>query len=1182
MTIPNAPTPDLPALLSVLTRDRLVEIGRALGVSVPASARKERQVEVLLGSGQLGFGPLLSALHRDELKAACRGLGLDDAERSRPVLAARLLQARGELAEPPASIFDAGTETRELPRAGDVVRVRHRQYLVEAVTPPAEPWLQRGPVAAHRVRMVGLDDDNQGRLLEVLWELELGARVLPLESHGLGRPERLDPPRRFGAYLATVRWHGVTATDSRLFQAPFRAGLQLMNHQLVPLERALELPRANLFIADDVGLGKTIEAGLVLQELRLRQRVDFVLVACPAAICLQWRDELWKRFGLHFEVMSRDFVARRRQERGFAVNPWATHARFIVSHGLLRRPEYREPLLRHLGERARKSLLILDEAHVAAPATASRYAVDSRITHVIRDVAPRFENRLFLSATPHNGHSNSFSALLELLDPQRFTRGVPVAATQRDRVMVRRLKSDLQALGTESFPRRHVVRIELEHQDGRWTAAAHDSLAPDAPPERRALGDAEPFELVLAEKLAAYTELVKTPRRSGRVVLIRLQQRLLSSVEAFCRTLRLHAEHVDVERGGVERSGTSTLPFEDIDDDSHGLDDDELEARDAAQVAALSRRLEAPSETARRLLAEMLDLAERHRDAADAKARALLGWIREHQCPAAGLGGKPTPAERRWSERRVIVFTEFGDTLRHLERLLGAAFEGTERGGERVMSFRGGMSDARREDVQRAFNGPPDEHPVRVLLATDAAREGVNLQGWCADLFHYDVPWNPARLEQRNGRIDRTLQSSPDVRCHYFVYPQRPEDRVLDALVRKVDVIRREVGSLGTVLFDQIENVLAGGIDSTTAERIERAETAGGRRETAREELESQRQLRVLGRQIDRAGSILNRSRELAGFRPELLRRTLDEALALTGAGALTSAAEGSFQLPELPDSWQPTLDTLRPRRERDEPFWEWRKRPPLPVVFEPPTRLREDRVHLHLEHPLVKRLLGRFLAQGFSAHDLARVSALRDPENALVHAVLFGRLSLFGPGAARLHDQLVTVAAPVFEPGEPGHLEPLDEAAERRLVDRLWRLLEAADAEGAPEAVHRRLLAQTEEVFPALWAHLRTEADSLAHQAEDRLGARGRQEAAELRELLESQRKALEREVARQLSFEFTETERDQRRQWENDRRHMAERLERIDREIEAEPPQLEALYRVTLRRLEPVGLVYLWPASR
>ena len=140
-----------------------------------------------------------------------------------------------------------------------------------------------------------------------------------------------------------------------------------MAHQLTPLRKALQLPRANLFIADDVGLGKTIEAGLVAQELLLRQRVDFMLIVCPPSVCLQWRDEMQKRSGLHFEIMSRPFIGRRRQERGFGMNPWGTHTRFIISHALLlRHPEYRDPLLQHIGERAAKSLLILDEAHVAA------------------------------------------------------------------------------------------------------------------------------------------------------------------------------------------------------------------------------------------------------------------------------------------------------------------------------------------------------------------------------------------------------------------------------------------------------------------------------------------------------------------------------------------------------------------------------------------------------------------------------------------------------------------------------------------------------------------------------------------------------------------------------------------------------------------------------------------------
>lgn len=248
--------------------------------------------------------------------------------------------------------------------------------------------------------MTCLDDDSQGRPLSVIWERELGARVIRPSQSGLGTPAALDEPRRFAAYLHALKWSSVTATDARLFQAPFRAGIHLLDHQLTPLKKALELPRVNLFIADDVGLGKTIEAGLVMQELMLRQRVDRVLIVCPASVTLQWRDEMQKRFGLNFEIFNRDFVSRRRQERGFQVPVWGTHSRFIVSYQTLRRSEYFEPLKTLLDEKGRhKSMLVLDEAHVVAPASSSRYAIDTDTTRSIRSLADHFEHRLFLSAT---------------------------------------------------------------------------------------------------------------------------------------------------------------------------------------------------------------------------------------------------------------------------------------------------------------------------------------------------------------------------------------------------------------------------------------------------------------------------------------------------------------------------------------------------------------------------------------------------------------------------------------------------------------------------------------------------------------------------------------------------------------------------------------------------------------
>ncbi len=360
-------TPTPVSVLSTLTQPRLLELARGLGVTIPSSGRKDAQIARLLESARLPLPALLGHLYRDELRAACREHALPEDSRSRNELAGHLLDAAGlpRSRDTIPPLF-ASTDPGDTPKAGAVVIVRRRTYLVDRVYNP------KSPGEATRVSLICLDDDNQGRRTEVLWELELGARVLSEREHGLGHTDRLDKPRTFSAYYNALRWNMVTATDARLFQAPFRAGVQLMHHQLTPLKRALELPRANLFIADDVGLGKTIEAGLVMQELLLRNQIDTVLIVAPASVCPQWQREMSTRFGQGFELYNRAFVQRRRQDRGFGVNPWVTHARFVISYQTLRRPEYKEPLHQMLREGRRRTLLILDEAHTAAPSSSSR------------------------------------------------------------------------------------------------------------------------------------------------------------------------------------------------------------------------------------------------------------------------------------------------------------------------------------------------------------------------------------------------------------------------------------------------------------------------------------------------------------------------------------------------------------------------------------------------------------------------------------------------------------------------------------------------------------------------------------------------------------------------------------------------------------------------------------------
>lgn len=191
------------------------------------------------------------------------------------------------------------------------------------------------------------------------------------------------------------------------------------------------MPRVNLLVADDVGLGKTIEAGLVLQELIIRHRARRVLIVCPAALQIQWHDQMHDKFGLEFRIVDSALMKRLRRERGIHVNPWSHFPRLITSIDFLKRDRplrlFREVLPTE-GEQAPPrcfDLLIVDEAHNVAPSGRARYAIDSLRTAAIRLLAPNFEHNLFPTATPHNGYVESFSALLELLDNQRFARGVP-------------------------------------------------------------------------------------------------------------------------------------------------------------------------------------------------------------------------------------------------------------------------------------------------------------------------------------------------------------------------------------------------------------------------------------------------------------------------------------------------------------------------------------------------------------------------------------------------------------------------------------------------------------------------------------------------------------------------------------------------------------------------------------
>ena len=615
-------------------------------------------------------------------------------------------------------------------------------------------WLSQGADKLGKdlnvLQLSCIEDDAQGEEARVIWDAEVAAHSMTDSLWGSIGSVGTDTAATFSAWLKTVDWNSTSVADKGLFQAPFRAGIRLDPYQLAPLQKALDLPRVNMLIADDVGLGKTIEAGLVLREMLLRGRVNFVVIACPPSMIMQWHEELGQKFGIAATVLDRNYLAQVRRRRGFGTNPWASGSCFLVSHRLLADETYASGLREILGPMRSNSMLILDEAHHAAPASGSRYAIDSQFTKAVRDIAQGFEHRLFLSATPHNGHSNSFTALLEILDPHRFTRGVPVETADLEPVMVRRLKSDLRALG-EHFPERVVEEVKI---DGLQSDAADLRLS-------------EMLESYGAMRDARLHAMSPRERAEGKLVFSGLQQRLLSSPEAFKKTLEVHLRAMKAPTA-AERStlGSMATAFADgrevdgLDEDdlnysAAGIDDvdDDPSLVIAATKAGLAGATEPAVEDEKTFVKSMLEEARKASLKPDARVRWMASWIRQNMTTTG-----------RWNDRRLIVFTEYQDTRLWLQNRLLELLDDLDPE-IHVASLTGATSPDERERIKFAFNCNPAESPLRLLLCTDAAREGINLQKGCHDLVHFDLPWNPSRLEQRNGRIDRKLQPAPTVFC---------------------------------------------------------------------------------------------------------------------------------------------------------------------------------------------------------------------------------------------------------------------------------------------------------------------------------------------------------------------------------------------------------------------------------
>lgn len=1048
------------------------------------------------------------------------------------------------------------------PEVGQLVEVRRRRYVVNDVI---QSSLQTSGLSLtsqarhHLVTLTSLDDEGLGEELQVIWELEPGAHAY--DESGLPDIRALDSPHRLDAFLNAVRWGAIASVNDRTLQAPFRSGIEIEDYQLDPLVRALQMPRANLLIADDVGLGKTIEAGLVVQEMILRYRVQRVLVVCPAALQIHWREQMRDKFGLDFRIVDSRLMKTLRRRRGIHVNPWTHFPRLITSIDFLKRDRpmrlFRETLPGNgaVSYPRKYDMLIVDEAHNVAPAGSGRYAIDSLRTAAIRTIAPHFEHRLFVTATPHNGYKESFSALLELLDNQRFARGVDPDPEQLARVMVRRLKSDLPPDwdGSPRFPERRIQVLEVRYSEE----------------EHRIHGLLQRYTRLRREHVADAVE-----RTASEFVLKLLKKRLFSSPAAFAHTLAQHKTTVteprrrDASKGLLRRPSPGVLrSMLEAAEESYN-DDQELEEALDSALSTSGRLLSDLTREERDLLEEMSAWAETAANRPDSKARALLSWLHEHIRP----GGA-------WSEERVIIFTEYRDTQKWLQTLL--AGEGLA-GNERLMTLYGGMAEEECERIKAAFQADPKGSPVRILLATDAASEGIDLQRHCHQLIHYEIPWNPNRMEQRNGRIDRHGQRRNPLIYHFVPsgYGQQTDAarpvgdlegdlEFLMRAVRKVEQIREDLGRVGPVIADQVTEAMLGErrhLDTTAAER---------QAEPVRRLLRFQQNL---AERIQRLHEQLRETVNTLDLTPENVQDAVETALELAGQPPLIPAeVEGIwpdptgsrhqcpvFRLPPLTGAWAECSEGL------EHPHTGAVR----PIVFDHRlARNRDDVVLAHLNHKLVQmslRLLRAELWRRDGTAGLHRVTARIAPDAVLAYpaVIAHARLLIVGGDSHRLHEEIIE-AGGVLRAGR----------FRRMNVGEVREALATATDRQPGEGPVERLRAIWPDVVDALLLALDRRTQERAQSLMVQVQRQAEKEVADMTAILQ--------ELAEQIEEELDEPEYEQlelfstseREQYRRNRAALRARLDQIPEEIEQEAAAIRARYQNPQARRFPLAITFLVP---
>lgn len=586
-------------------------------------------------------------------------------------------------------------------------------------------------------------------------------------------------PERFRLLIESARIRLAYTHDQQF--AVSLSGIRTLPHQIEAVYQAmLPQPRLRFLLADDPGAGKTIMAGLLIKELKLRGAIERILVLCPAPLTIQWQDEMLRWFGEPFDII---FSAVDQQQ---LTNPWQRLSQVIASMDYAKQPDVRERVWQQ-----RWDLVIIDEAHKCSARTTSagrgrepkveatkRYELASRLTSYADHV-------LLLTATPHHGDEDKFAHFLRLIDPDLFPephRLREKSAEIRREVFrlgkdspwcLRRLKEDLRDVnGMRLFPDRHAKTVTFhlssdEYNLYKSVTAYINEFIPQQTGQRRT--SAALTRTVLQRRLVSSACAIHESLKRR----LKKQEDLLEELEGLTPAQR--ARRLAALQG---RLADAELDEDDLDDAARDQLVDEYTA--AMELEQLRAEISA--------LKDLVEQARRVRESAtDSKLAALKKCLEGAQFQ-----------EIKDGRGKLLVFTEHRDTLAYLRGHL-------ERWGYSTCEIHGGMNPHERKHAQEVFRTA-----AQICVATEAAGEGINLQ-FCHLMINYDMPWNPTRLEQRLGRIHRIGQER-DVYAFNFVATDSEdgqpivEGRILHRLLEKLDQMNE---ALEGRVFDVIGEVLS-------------------------------------------------------------------------------------------------------------------------------------------------------------------------------------------------------------------------------------------------------------------------------------------------------------------------------------------------------------------------------------